>query len=194
MRDINRLDELYDKLKQLHTLNPDLRMGQLVSNLFDSVRQDPFFLEDDKFVELVDREIEKNKVVVNTYTCEFCNKEVQVKDDEMIIGYVGMKSYTCPNCSEINETDDFIDINKDNLIFPTHYYHFKGGVELSDDKINMMVRECIEYLEEHKDTDAEQTRTIGTGDTLITVTRNDDEYLIVVSKDRYEVEIPIDNK
>ena len=50
MRDINRLDELYDKLKQLHTLNPDLRMGQLVNNLFDGVRQDPFFLEDDKLL------------------------------------------------------------------------------------------------------------------------------------------------
>ena len=51
MRDPNRLDKFYDELKELHKKYfPDLRFGQLMYNFF-SWYGDPFYLEEDKFME-----------------------------------------------------------------------------------------------------------------------------------------------
>lgn len=50
MRDVNRLDEFYDKLKQVHAKSfPDWRFGQLICN-FIYFYGDPFYLEEDIFL------------------------------------------------------------------------------------------------------------------------------------------------
>lgn len=54
MRDPNRLDIFYDKLKTIHkTYVPDWRVGQLMYNFF-RVYGDPFFLEEDEFLEAIE--------------------------------------------------------------------------------------------------------------------------------------------
>lgn len=51
MRDINRLDEFYDKLKNIHKKSfGQWRFGQLMFN-FISECGDPFYWEEDKFIE-----------------------------------------------------------------------------------------------------------------------------------------------
>lgn len=56
MRDINRLDGFYDKVKEIHKhYFPDWRFGQLCSNFFGWLYSekgiDLFFPEEDKMVE-----------------------------------------------------------------------------------------------------------------------------------------------
>lgn len=51
MRDPKRLDDFYDKLKELHKKNcPDWRIAQLFCNLQCFCRQDLFYMEDDRLL------------------------------------------------------------------------------------------------------------------------------------------------
>ena len=51
MRDIKRLKKLYKELEEIHTKSfPDWRCGQLMFN-FICERGDPFYWEEDKFIE-----------------------------------------------------------------------------------------------------------------------------------------------
>lgn len=55
MRDPNRLDEFYDKLKEIHKNQvPDWRFMQLVCNVQYMFHSDGFYLEEDKFLELLE--------------------------------------------------------------------------------------------------------------------------------------------
>ena len=56
MRDVNRLNEFYDTIKENHKeYFCDLRFGQLMMNFLGWVQQakkiDPFFLEEDRMLE-----------------------------------------------------------------------------------------------------------------------------------------------
>lgn len=56
MRDPNRLYFLYDRLRTVHMEQfPDWRFGQFIFNFLDWYKKDLFYLEDDKFLELLDR-------------------------------------------------------------------------------------------------------------------------------------------
>ena len=60
MRDKNRLYDFYNVLMDTHiTYVPDLSFGQICGNLFKWIRGeykvDPFFVEDDKMKEYIDR-------------------------------------------------------------------------------------------------------------------------------------------
>ena len=89
-----------------------------------------------------------------------------------------------------NKLDEGIDLNKDNLQFPIHYYSFENGKEVNDEEINKWVKQGIEYLEEHID---EYLWFTGTGDSKVFVQKfdGDNEYSITVCKNYYEIEIPI---
>lgn len=56
MRDPNRLDVFYDELKRLHKENvPDWRFGQLLVNVLIWYNRDPFYLEEDKMIDVFKR-------------------------------------------------------------------------------------------------------------------------------------------
>lgn len=53
MRDPNRLDAFYDELKKIHKEKvPDWRFGQLIVNFLGWYGRDPFYLEEDKMIDL----------------------------------------------------------------------------------------------------------------------------------------------
>ena len=53
MRNPNRLDNFYEELKQIHKKYfPDWRFGQFIVN-FLSYCGDPFYMEEDRFIEKV---------------------------------------------------------------------------------------------------------------------------------------------
>lgn len=57
MRDINRIDIILNKLRELWLLNPDLRFIQMLRWIDSSVSFDTFYLEDDEFLELIEDKI-----------------------------------------------------------------------------------------------------------------------------------------
>ena len=51
MRDPNRLDDFYEKLKKIHKEKvPDWRFGQLISNFESWYGKDIFYLEESQFI------------------------------------------------------------------------------------------------------------------------------------------------
>lgn len=58
MRDPNRLDEFYNKLKEIHKKYfPDWRFMQLVNNIQSFYGSDLFYAEENRFLELLDKYI-----------------------------------------------------------------------------------------------------------------------------------------
>lgn len=58
MRDPKRIDGCIDALKKLWEKYPDMRIGQLMSNIlteyYSQTNYDPFFLEDDIFIKFIE--------------------------------------------------------------------------------------------------------------------------------------------
>ena len=61
MRNINRIDEVLAALKENWEKVPDWRLGQLLCNLQSAAGNDLFYVEDDKFVELLEEYFNKGE-------------------------------------------------------------------------------------------------------------------------------------
>lgn len=61
MRDINRIEILLEKFKELWLLYPDLRLFQTIILLYNDcdLTMDPFYIEDDQWLKLIQNSIDK---------------------------------------------------------------------------------------------------------------------------------------
>jgi uncharacterized protein YihD (DUF1040 family) len=60
MRDPARIDALLEKLGRIWKTSPDMRLGQLMYYFSAKTNlTDPFYLEDDVLIELLDRELKE---------------------------------------------------------------------------------------------------------------------------------------
>ena len=127
-------------------------------------------------------------------TCDDCGSDFEIEYDDTYIGALGCRNVKCPCCGYENMVDDGIQLTKDNLKFPDHYFSFANGIKISDEEIDRYVRECIEALRNSKDNSFYATRT-GTGDTHVFVFRydGDEEYVVYVGKGGYETNIPFED-
>jgi len=64
MRDINRIEIILDNLKIYWLKNPDLRLGQIISNLGYKMsgNNDPFYIEDDLMLKAIEEELKNIKL------------------------------------------------------------------------------------------------------------------------------------
>lgn len=126
---------------------------------------------------------------IKQHYCEKCGGLI---NGEFKYGHLGQLYVICNNCGENNYLwdEDGIVLTKDNVKFPEHYFSFKNGSCINNDRINEWVTKCIDRLEKNPDI---VYTTIGSGDTIIYVTRNADEgvFVVDVCKDYYETEIEI---
>lgn len=128
--------------------------------------------------------------------CEECGSQIEVEVDDLEIGQYGLKYVKCPCCGKKTFNDEFGDItlNIDNLNFPQHYSNFSiedGAIDVSDEEINSMVKECISHFTNDEN---DTYRFIETGNVFIMVYRwsLDEEYQIIVCKNFHETYIPLD--
>lgn len=127
--------------------------------------------------------------------CEKCHKEFNYKED-MLVGYgvYGLGFTICPYCKEITYLPfEMIRLNKNNVRFPIHYNRISrdepGVKKISNEEIDEMVKECIDFLRNNKNEDYCVKRI---GDVLINVNKieQDQEYFVSVSKEHYDTIIP----
>lgn len=52
MRDINRIDNFCNELAKYWKKIPDVRFGQLISNVFSLCERDPWFYEEDEMLKV----------------------------------------------------------------------------------------------------------------------------------------------
>lgn len=126
-------------------------------------------------------------------TCEHCDSELVVEDDDIQVGAYGAGYVVCPCCGEetyADELADYFPLTKDNVEFPTHYYSFNNGVHIDDDTINKWVKKCIEKFDPNDEND--WCRFTGSGNTMVFVSKldEDEEYDVYVRKNYYETFIP----
>ena len=162
-----------------HISSNDLK-GKIYSvSDFTPIGDDCEFLIDD---------VKKEK---NILKCEYCGEELH---GEPQVGVLGLKYIHCDHCGEnsYNEELGEIELTKDNLHFPQHYYNFNNGKDVTYEWIDEQVRKGLEYLENNS---TEDFIELGTGNTNICITKyeGDEEYRVVVSKGYYNANIPIEN-
>lgn len=146
----------------------------------------------------------KNKVTYGQYkeeqsifplkaVCEYCESEIELEEDDVEVGRLGLYKFICPCCNEESYIDESITLTKDNLEFPRHYYCFGNGVKQNDDYINSQVKKCIETLRNNKDG---KYCMCGSGNTKIFVERydGDEEYCVTVAKGYYETNVPFEDE
>ena len=59
MRDIERIDVICDKLKEMWKKFPDWRFTQMIVNFMSYVGSDCFYMEDEEFIEKLNQFIEE---------------------------------------------------------------------------------------------------------------------------------------
>jgi hypothetical protein len=106
----------------------------------------------------------------------------------------------CPVCGEENmleENENTIKLTKDNIEFPTHFWHFSkkaGAVDvLNNENVKGAIQKGISYLRKNKDEFAWFTSS---GNTFVGIYnfKDDEEYMVVVSGDHYEASIPFEQE
>ena len=138
-------------------------------------------------------EQEKSKPKTYKITCENCESELEVEDDDIKVGTYGMGYVVCPCCGEKTYPDEFADrfpLTKDNLRFPIHYSSYNKAIRVDDDTINKWVKECIDRFDPNDEND--WLRYAGSRDTMVFVFKfdKDKEYDVYVCKNYYETFIP----
>lgn len=121
--------------------------------------------------------------------CDMCGAELEFSFDDTYIGAFGGRYLKCPNCGRevwVEELEG-INLNSNNIRFPEHFCE-PGGVNISDDQIEVWVRDCLKMAEESDDPYGYFVH-IGSGNTMVILLEYEDEYNIIVTKDYYETSV-----
>lgn len=63
MRDINRLDNFYEKLKEIHKQLPDWRFGQFIMNFigwyYEKYGRDCFYIEESEMIKYIEKFVDE---------------------------------------------------------------------------------------------------------------------------------------
>lgn len=59
MRDPERIDDFCERLAKIWHEVPDWRFGQFMVNFFGSMKRDPFFIEDDEMIAIIESYFEE---------------------------------------------------------------------------------------------------------------------------------------
>lgn len=147
----------------------------------------------------------KNKVVKNVspyprkMICECCDSELEYEEVDVKIGAFGCAYVTCPLCRETNFIDDGeneLTLTKNNVEFPTHFWHTSkenGAVDCCNNKeIKECIHRAINFFRENKD---KYNWFTATGNLYVVVYRldGDESYEVMVTKDYYETSIPFED-
>lgn len=146
----------------------------------------------------LNKKMETKSKTVHTF-CEHCNSELEFTKDDTHIGWLGAAYVTCPCCGEESMVDelDGITLTKDNIGFPVHFLRFNKDMrhveEVGNEEIIKEIRKGVEYFRKNKD---EYCWYTSYGDLFVILFRyaDDEEYLVVVTKDFYEGYIPFEGE
>lgn len=97
-------------------------------------------------------------------TCERCGSVLEYDFDDVYTGADGCKFITCPVCGEeiMLENLDPEKITSNTVKYPTHFYDFSNGVDVSDKEINEYIKQVCNNVEA-----GEQFSIIATGNTMV---------------------------
>lgn len=122
--------------------------------------------------------------------CDECLSEFTIESEDDIeelngsYGWSGGLTVTCPCCGERTNVDYYIELNKDNIEYPKHF-KMEDAItpkHIEDSEVQSRIRELIGRLDNPLNDDLDYIYT-AFGDLFILITREDDGYYVVVTRD-----------
>ena len=131
--------------------------------------------------------VEENITYPRDLKCEYCSSELQYEESDVYIGALGGAYLKCPCCNNENMLEDnekAIDLTKDNVEFPTHFFH--------NEEVKGAICRAVDYFRKNKE---EFAWTTETGNLFMTVFKydGDENYYVVVSNNYYSTYIPFES-
>jgi hypothetical protein len=131
--------------------------------------------------------------------CDDCLSELEYEEEDMRIGALGCMFVDCPCCGSSNfiDDEDGITLTKDNVEFPTHFFHTSKETCAVDccnnDEIKKYIYKAIDYFRKNKN---EYHWFTATGNLRIDVSRYDGDecYEVIVTNNYYETLIPFERE
>lgn len=143
-------------------------------------------------------EPERHDIYPRKYTCEECASELEYEKSDITYGAFGCAFLKCPLCGYDNslwDEDDFV-LTRDNVEFPTHFYHTSketGAVDTcNNQEVRGAINRAIEYFRKYIN---EYHWSTACGNLRVDVTKfsGDEVYEVMVTKDYYETSIPFES-
>lgn len=134
------------------------------------------------------------------HICDNCGSELEYEKPDLHMGFLGCMHLTCPLCGNENmmETSEgTITLTKDNVKFPTHFWHTSeetGAVDCcNNEEIKKCIDRAIRYFRENKD---DYNWYTCYGNLYVSVSRyeGDETYEVTVSDNYYETSIPFEEE
>lgn len=132
--------------------------------------------------------------------CEHCGSELEYEESDIKIGAFGCAYVTCPLCNHqtfVDDTEKELTLTKDNVEFPTHFWHTSketGAVDYcNNEEVKRCIHKAIDYFRKNKN---EFYWFAATGNLNIDVTKysGGESYEVIVTKDYYETSIPFEEE
>jgi Zn finger protein HypA/HybF involved in hydrogenase expression len=146
--------------------------------------------------------VEMNNKYIEPYprkmTCECCDSKLEYEKSDIKIGVFGCAYITCPLCDSNNFLDDGeneLTLTRNNVEFPTHFWHTSmenGAVDVCNNtEVRDAIYKGISYFRENKNAESWDTAH---GNLNVHVRRfsGDENYEITVTKDYYSTCIPFE--
>lgn len=149
-------------------------------------------------MKVIKNNYDESDIYLKELVCEKCKSELQYDESDIHIGVFGNGHITCPLCKHENmldEDDYHIVLTKDNVEFPSHYWHTSaetGAVDVfNNETLKDEINRAINYFRNNKDEDSWFTQR---GNLSLHAYRfdGDEEYVFVATNDYYEVNIPFE--
>ena len=147
---------------------------------------------------------QETTVQINPYPrktiCEQCQSELEYEKSDLIIGALGCVYIDCPLCGHnimLDENENSISLTKDNISFPTHFFHTSeetGAVDMcNNEEIKERICKAINYFRKNKD---EFVWYSYCGNLCVIVFRydGDEDYEVIVTNNYYNTYIPFETK
>ena len=138
------------------------------------------------------------QIETRKFTCENCSSELEYDESDITIGVYGAAHIRCPLCEYNNMLEDEeydIDLTKDNIEYPIHFYHTSkelGAIDICDNKhVKEAINDAIRYFRNNKN---ETYWLTASGNMHVIVFRFDEEYDVVVTDNYYSTYIPFEQE
>lgn len=131
--------------------------------------------------------------------CENCSSELEYDESDMRIGALGCVFVDCPCCGRETfiDEEEGVSLTKDNVEFPTHFFHISketGAVDCcNSEEVKKEIRRGIDFLRNNRDEFGWHTQF---GNLYVCVNRfeGDEVYNVIVSNNYYETDIPFESE
>lgn len=130
------------------------------------------------------------KIHNKTVICD-CGTELEYSNEDIITGQFGCAYIVCPECQSSiwleNEEGKTLTIN--NIEYPKDFSKYGDGNILFDYEIQMLINDCLKVLDSSNENYGVYSLS-AIGDSMVFVTKHDDEYHVYVCKNYEETVIP----